>query len=144
MRYKGQNHEIRVPITEDVIGDVMALSDAFTAAYRRLYSFSSDDAVQIVNFGLSAIGDIVYPKLTEEEPGSADPSGAVIGSRSVWEDGHFTDYTLYDRGRLHAGNIIPGPAIVEQMDSTTVILPGQKAAVDRYQNMLIERSGEEA
>lgn len=144
MRYKGQNHEIRVPITEDAIGNVQALSDAFTAAYRRLYSFSTDDTVQIVNFGLSAIGDIVYPKLTEEEPGSQDASDAVIGSRSVWEDGQFTDYTLYDRAKLHAGNVIPGPAIVEQMDSTTVILPGQKAAVDRYQNMLIERNGEEA
>ena len=139
MRYKGQNHEIRVPVDEKTADSAAALKEAFTQAYERLYSISSNDAVQIVNFGLSAVGEIVYPRLVEEAPAGADASAAVTGSRCVREEGgRMTDYTLYDRDKLHNGNVILGPAIVEQMDSTTLILPGQKATVDRYLNMMLE------
>ena len=74
MRYKGQNHEIRVPITMKDIASAQTLRDAFTAAYERLYSFSSKDTVQIVNFGLSALGDIVYPVIVKDEYAGEDPS----------------------------------------------------------------------
>ena len=53
--------------------------------------------------------------------------------------GKFEDYLLYDRDLLHNGNVVQGPAIVEQMDSTTIILSNQKATVDRYLNMMITR-----
>lgn len=140
MRYKGQNHEIRVPITLDDIVSAQALRDAFTAAYERLYSFSSKDTVQIVNFGLSALGDIVYPIITKDPYAGEDPSAAIIGKRHVYEgSGKFADYVLYDRDKLHNGNVIQGPAIIEQMDSTTIVLSNQKATVDEYLNMMIER-----
>jgi N-methylhydantoinase A len=140
MRYKGQNHEIRVPLQEAEIRDAEAIRKAFIAAYRRLYSFASSDMIQIVNFGLSAIGDIVYPAVVEDPYAGEDPSAARIGSRSVREAGDaYTEYALYDRDRLHNGNVIYGPAIIEQMDSTTIVLPNHKATVDRYLNMMIER-----
>ena len=140
MRYKGQNHEIRVPVERDAIGSAESLRAAFTAAYERLYSFSSKDTVQIVNFGLSALGDIVYPAITEDPYAGEDCSAAVIGSRHVYVGGgKFEDYLLYDRDLLHNGNVVQGPAIVEQMDSTTIILSNQKATVDRYLNMMITR-----
>ena len=105
-----------------------------------MYSFSSDDQVQIVNFGLSALGDIVYPMVVKDEFAGEDASSAVIGSRHVYEGGgKFADYTLYDRAKLHNGNIVYGPAIIEQMDSTTIVLANQKATVDTYLNMIIER-----
>ena len=140
MRYKGQNHEIRVPIQIDAIDSAAALRAEFIKAYERLYSFSSDDDVQIVNFGLSALGDIVYPVVTKDEYAGEDPSAAVIGSRHVYEgNGKYADYILYDRDKLHCGNVIQGPAIIEQMDSTTIVLSNQKATVDTYLNMMIER-----
>jgi len=140
MRYQGQNHEIRVPVDIDAITDEKELRAAFIKTYERLYSFSSDDAVQIVNFGLSAIGNIILPLVNEEAYAGEDPSKAIIGSRRVYEGGGcFKDYTLYDRDLLGNGNIINGPAIVEQMDSTTVILANQYAVVDKYLNMIIER-----
>ena len=140
MRYKGQNHEIRVPITMEDIASAQTLRDAFTAVYERLYSFSSKDTVQIVNFGLSALGDIVYPVIVKDDYAGEDPSAAVIGSRHVYQGGgQYADYILYDREKLHCGNVIQGPAIVEQMDSTTIILPGQKATVDPFLNMMITR-----
>ena len=140
MRYKGQNHEIRVPVTLQDITSAQTLRAAFTAAYERLYSFSSKDTVQIVNFGLSALGDIVYPVIVRDEYAGEDASAAVIGSRHVYEGGgQYADYILYDREKLHNGNVIQGPAIVEQMDSTTIVLSNQKATVDEFLNMIIER-----
>ena len=140
MRYKGQNYEIRVPVEVSAIGSAKALRAEFIKAYERLYSFSSDDEVQIVNFGLTALGDIVYPTVVKDEYAGEDASSAVIGSRHVYEGGgKFADYTLYDREKLHNGNVVYGPAIIEQMDSTTIVLAGQKATVDTYLNMMIER-----
>ena len=140
MRYKGQNHEIRVPVTKEAITSAEGLRNAFTAVYERLYSFSSKDAVQIVNFGLSALGDIVYPVVVKDPYAGEDASAAVVGSRRVYEgNGQFAQYTLYDREKLHNGNVIQGPAIIEQMDSTTIVLSNQKATVDQYLNMMIRR-----
>lgn len=140
MRYKGQNYEIRVPIEYDTLSDSETLTKAFKTAYERLYSFSTDDTVQLVNLGLSATGDIVYPTVTEDEYKGEDASSAIIGARRVLSDnGEPVDYALYDREKLHYGNVVLGPAIVEQMDSTTVIYPNQKATVDKYLNMMIER-----
>ena len=138
MRYQGQNHEIRVPVDFKKVSSTAELRKVFIDAYERLYSFSSDDMVQIVNFGLSAIGDIVYPVVTEEEDAGPDCSAAICGSRRVYEgDGVFADYTLYDRTKLHCGNVVEGPAIVEQMDSTTVVFPGMIATVDKNLNMML-------
>ena len=140
MRYKGQNHEIRVPVTKEEIASAQTLRDAFTAVYERLYSFSSKDTVQIVNFGLSALGDIVYPVIVKDPYAGEDASAAMIGTRRVYEGGgQFADYTLYDREKLHHGNVIQGPAVIEQMDSTTIVLSNQKATVDQYLNMMIQR-----
>ncbi len=140
MRYQGQNHEIRVPIDLKAMESEVSIRDAFIQTYERLYSFSSDDMVQVVNFGLSAIGDIVYPVVTEEADQGEDCEAAVCGSRRVYVgNGEFQDFKLYRRNMLHCGNVVQGPAIVEQMDSTTVIFSNMKATVDKYQNLLLER-----
>ncbi len=140
MRYKGQNHEIRVPISADDIYSEKTIRDAFIKTYMRLYSFSSDDSVQIVNFGLSAIGTIMHPLVTEDAYDGVNAEKAVIGSRKVYEgDGKYVDYILYDREKLRNGNVVFGPAIIEQMDSTTLVHSGQKATVDKYLNMILER-----
>ena len=70
----------------------------------------------------------------------ADASGAIIGRREVWlpEAGGFVACPVYDRDRLDAGNRIFGPAIVEQMDATTVVLPGMVARVEPYLNLILE------
>ena len=143
MRYQGQNHEIRVPVDPATIHSESSIREAFIRTYERLYSFSSDDMVQVVNFGLSAIGDIVYPAVTEDPYDGEDCEKAVCGSRRVYVgSGQFEDFTLYRRELLRNGNVIQGPAIVEQMDSTTVIFSHMKATVDRYRNMLLERKTE--
>lgn len=143
MRYKGQNYEITVSYDKS-IQNVEALRERFTETYLRLYSYTSADEVQIVNFGLSAIGRISKPRIEREDYVGEDSSSAIMGERMVLlEDGSRENYILYDREKLHCGNVINGPAIVEQMDSTTIILNNQKAVVDEYFNMIITRCGGE-
>lgn len=140
MRYQGQNHEIRVPIDLKAMESEVSIRDAFIQTYERLYSVSSDDMVQLVNFGLSAISDIVYPVVPEEKDQGENCEDAICGSRRVYVgNGEFQDFKLYRRNKLHCGNVVQGPAIVEQMDCTTVIFSNMKATVDKYQNLLIER-----
>ena len=62
---------------------------------------------------------------------------AVVGKQKAYMDGRDVTALVYDRARLKAGNRIPGPAIVLEMDSTTVILPRHHGRVDAYGNILI-------
>lgn len=81
----------------------------------------------------------LVPDMTETDSPVED---AIIGERAVWlpETGSFTPCTIYERDKLLYGHCIAGPAIIEQMDSTTFLLPGQIARVDGYLNLLIEES----
>ena len=63
-------------------------------------------------------------------PGDGDPAAAQTGTSKVYVDGGFADAALYDRAELRAGDVIDGPAIVIEMDSTTLILPGHAATAD--------------
>ena len=69
-----------------------------------------------------------------------DPSDARTGERLVYfrEAAMSIPCPIYDRDGLRTGNRIQGPAIVEQMDTTTVLLPGQFASVDPYLNLIVE------
>jgi N-methylhydantoinase A len=70
----------------------------------------------------------------------ADASAAIVGRRDVWfaEAAGFVACPIYDRDKLDAGNRIAGPAIVEQMDATTVIPPAMTARVEPYLNLILE------
>jgi N-methylhydantoinase A len=143
MRYVGQNFELIVAAPPALWqGDLGALRQAFRAEHDRTYGYSADDeAVQIVAARLTALGGaepLDLPRL----PGAPgpDPGAARAGERSAYfaEAGGFVATPLYRRERLLGGHRIEGPAIVEQMDSTTVILPGQRAVVDDRANLLID------
>ena len=75
-----------------------------------------------------------------EHDGGPDASAAVIARRDVWlqEAGAFVACAVYDRDRLHAGNRIAGPAVIEQMDATTLVPPGMVARVEPYLSLLLE------
>ena len=141
MRYLGQNFELRVMEPAMRGGDVTALERAFFAEHERVYGyFTEDEPVQVVNVRLTALGEpepLTLPPLPPApRPG---PDDARIGERPVWfdETGGFMPTPIYRRERLLAGHRVAGPAIVEQMDSTTVVLPAQTATVDALGNLLI-------
>ncbi len=143
MRYAGQNYELPValpdgPITE---ASLAALAEGFAAAHRRMYGFvAEEEPVQLVTFRVEAAGVVDKAEFKPRADAGPDASAARIGARDVWlpEAGGFVSCPIYDRDKLDAGNRIEGPAIVEQMDATTVILPGMTATVEPYLNLIVE------
>ena len=87
-------------------------------------------------------GRIRRPQLRRLATGGQDSAEAVKGVRQVYfsEAGTRVACKVYDRYRLRCGNSVPGPAIVEEKDSTSVIHPGCRAAVDEYGNLMIQES----
>ena len=143
MRYAGQNYELSVPIP-DLAGDadlLDALVANFNAAYDRLYDYTSpDEAIEIVTFRLEAYGVVEKPQFTANADVGSDAAAAALEPRDVYmpETSAFVETPVYERDRLQTGNRIAGPAVIEQMDSTTFVLPGQTATVDPYHNLVIE------
>jgi N-methylhydantoinase A len=143
MRYAGQNYELAValpdgPVTQATLD---ALVEGFEAAHKRMYGFIAEgEAIQIVTFRVEATGLVAKASFKPRPDAGPDASGAIIGKRDVWlpEANGMVSCPIYDRSKLDAGNRIVGPAIVEQMDATTVILPGMVAHVEPYLNLVLE------
>ena len=95
--------------------------------------------MQFFTFRAEAAGIVPKADIRPTEDTGPDPRAAEFGRRDVWlrEAGTFVSYPLYDRERLLAGNRIEGPAIVEQMDATTLIVPSAVATVDPYLNLIL-------
>jgi len=100
-----------------------------------------DTTCEIVNLRAIGYGDVPKPHLPEsDESGGADASHAAVDEHAVYFSGGWLPTTIYDRSKLIPGNRIDGPAIVTEFDSTTVILTGHTAEVDRYLNLIINPS----
>ena len=143
MRYAGQNYELPVALHEGRVtaGSLDELADGFAAAHQRMYGFvAADEPVQLVTYRIAAAGVVRKAALTPQAEAGANAAGALAGRREAWfpEAGGFVSCPVYDRDRLLAGNRIIGPAIVEQMDSTTVVLPGMTGHVEPYLNLILE------
>jgi N-methylhydantoinase A len=145
MRYAGQNYELPIAMPDGPVtpATLQALAEGFAAAHRRMYGFAAEeDEVQLVTFRIEAAGVVPKAELKAQPDAGPDASAAIIGSREVWlpEAGGFVACPVYDREKLACGNCFEGPAIVEQMDATTVVLPGMSARVEPYMNLILEAS----
>ncbi len=143
MRYLGQNYELSVALPDGEIGaaTVDALAERFAAAHARMYGFVAEgDPVQLVTFRVEAAGVVRKASFVAEHDCGPDASAAVIARRDVWlpEAGGFVSCAVYDRDRLRAGNRIAGPAVIEQMDATTLVLPGMTASVEPFLSLIME------
>ncbi len=143
MRYQGQNYELAIPLPPGPVtpASVDALLAGFADAHRQRYGFVAEgEAVQFVTLRLEATGLVRKATLRRYELGAADAAEAITGHRGVWfpEAGDFVTTPIYDREKLQAGHRFTGPAVVEQMDTTTVVLPGMTARVDEYLNLILE------
>ncbi|NKB58159.1 MAG: hydantoinase/oxoprolinase family protein [Alphaproteobacteria bacterium] len=145
MRYVGQNYELNVLLdgvvdtsSAPIAFDCEDLKQRFFTAHEMNYGyFNPDDAVEIVNFRLTARGRLPRPTLTETEMTQRAPD--PVGSRTVYFDGDAAvDAALFDRTQLLPGQEIAGPAVIDQLDSTTLVYPGDRARVDRAHNLIIE------
>ncbi|WP_321868860.1 hydantoinase/oxoprolinase family protein [Paraburkholderia tropica] len=143
LRYVGQNYELSVDVPAGDMSEATldVMKRAFEETHRQRYGFIADgEGVQIVAMRVEALGRVPKNELQPQADAGIDASRAMTGARSVWlaEAGGFVDTPVYERSLLRAGNVFEGPAIVEQMDTTTVVLPGMRASVDPYLNLILE------
>ncbi len=151
MRYAGQGYELRVSL--DGLGalDAAVLGQArarFDTRHEEIHGHAArEKEVEVVSYRVRA--GVTVPKFeARKRPQPARPAdakAALKGRRMVWFDGLTGAETpIYERDRLEVGSKLAGPAIVEQMDATTVIPAGWGAVVDAYGNLILEAEGAEA
>jgi N-methylhydantoinase A len=140
MRYFGQAFEVPMPVDLAAFkagGGVAALAAAFDAEHRRLFTFNMEAEHELVNLRTVALGKELELPAAEIEKGDGDPKRAKMRDHELWIGGGAKAAVIYDRAKLRAGDRIKGPAIVIEMDSTTLIHPGFDAKVDPFGNILI-------
>jgi len=138
LRYKEQGFELDVPWTGGV-GDAAleALLNGFHDAHERVYSFALRDLpVEIVTLRVDAVGMLPAVKMRELPQGGAI-SKAIAGKQKIAFANGTLDVAVYDRDKLGAGARIPGPAVVTQLDATTLLLAGQSAQVDKFGSLIV-------
>lgn len=141
LRYAKQGFELTVDVPgEKITQDVMAqVAAEFHRRHEQLYTFSDPEAaVELVNLrvsGVGAVDKLRLPRIAEVAAGTK-PEPQAMRRVHFGEQG-FVDTPVFNRADLCAGHVFAGPAIVDQLDTTTVVFPGQQARVDAYGNFII-------
>jgi N-methylhydantoinase A len=134
LRYYGQAFEVRVPVGAVDTGEV---AGRFHDEHERLYGYCHrNDPVEWVNLRVSGIGPIRRPEPAVRPPGDGDPARARTGTRRVFFD-DWADVPIYARERLEPGDVLAGPAVVEEFGSTLPLHPGFTARVDGHGNLVV-------
>ncbi len=139
VRYDGQAFEVPLSIDPETLkADGLAGVQArFDAEHERLFTFNMDSEHELVNLRAVALGPILELGAAQLPEGNGDPIEAKIRDHELWADGKMVPAVIYDRAKLKAKDVIPGPAIVVEMDSTTLIEADCVGVVDAFGNILI-------
>ncbi|MFM5914903.1 MAG: hydantoinase/oxoprolinase family protein [Chakrabartia godavariana] len=139
VRYAGQAFEVPLTITPDLLAaeGIAGILARFDEEHKRLFTFNMDTPHEIVNLRAVALGRALDLPAAPLEQGNGDPSAAKLRDHVLWMDGREQAAVIYDRAKLKAGDVIPGPAIVCEMDSTTLIESDCVGTVDAVGNILI-------
>jgi N-methylhydantoinase A len=140
-----QDHELTIGVTPELLEleALPSLVERFRSEYQRLYGYTPPDArIRIVNCRVTAGWQSEL-----DGQGAGPAAGAAIDAavgrreREVFfhERGGFVSTPIYDRMSLREADTVSGPAVVEQVDSTTILPPGWRLVVDRFRNLLLER-----
>jgi N-methylhydantoinase A len=132
IRYRGQGYELNVPHSADTL-------EMFHAKHEQRYGFADRNRpIEIVNLRLRIKERATEFSFPERPARDGDGKQAVRGEQQVYFDGEWHTTTIYNRDLLHPGDTIPGPALIAEYTSTTVVPPGCRLSVDRWSNLLIQ------
>jgi N-methylhydantoinase A len=141
VRYHGQGFEIPVDVDPawlaDADGALSRLAQTFDAEHNRLFSFLLEVDHEMVNARATVSGPRPDVAPVHLEEGDSDPAAALVDTHVIHVSGGKVDAQVYDRAKLRAGDVARGPAIVTEMDSTTLVLPGHAATVHASGSLLI-------
>jgi N-methylhydantoinase A len=139
LRYIKQYHEVNVQITQEDIegGESQRITDLFHPEHNRLYGYSLEKQgtpVELINLRLSSVGKTVKPRFSQEDIEGRDPAIAFKKKRMVYlpQKEAFVEIPVYDGHRLKCGNLVEGPAVIEQVNTTTFVTPEYNVLCDRY------------
>ena len=141
VRYVGQSFELTIDYaSRNTKADLSkVIGDSFYKAHLRRFGYADrSEPVEVVNLRLKLEVAMEKPRIEPQNTGTADPAAALIGEAEVvFQQGAMTS-PLYQREQLICGNRISGPALVIQMDATTVLPMGWGGVVDPFGNLLLE------
>lgn len=137
-RYRGQTHDIRVEVSSVEEADQAHFVNAFHQAHRAQYGHDNPDLpIEIVTSRVQAVGLVAKDSMQPASTAAKEPQwterGIYFGGTHGW-----TTTRVYRRDSLAAGTKLEGPVVVEEMSSTTVVLPGQQALIDPFGNIRIQ------
>jgi N-methylhydantoinase A len=140
-RYVGQGYELTIPYGS--VGSSSTrnteLEATFHERHESRYGYADPDRdVEIVNVRLRAVGVTAKPTLHESDLAGEDASAAILGEHRMVHEGVEQAGVLVDRARLQPGNAVSGPALVVEYSTTTVVPPGVRCRVDRWENLILE------
>ena len=143
VRYVGQNYEmaVDVPGTQDPARWLAEVRAQFDALHEQRYGYHMDDAaIEVVTLRVGGTGAVPHAEFPAHRIEDADPAGAIIGVRDVYlpEFGERRPSPVYRRDLLRPGAVIEGPAVIEQYDTTTFLVPGETARVDERMLVITE------
>ncbi len=136
MRYVGQEHTVRTPVTRGE--PASAVLERFHALHARAYAFRLDEGVEAVNFHATVWGEVAKPEMRAGVSGAGSLAEASKGDRDVlFEERGWLRTPVFERSRLPVGCAVRGPAIVEEPSSTTVVLHGQEVVCDELGHLIV-------
>jgi N-methylhydantoinase A len=146
LRYIGQHHEVTVPVPTHHLekSDLPEIARRFHETHQRLFMYHEQDAeIESINIRLVAVGKVTKPEIVRLPANGKDPTLALKRNRPVYfeEADGFLNIPVYDGARLRQqpGTCLAGPAIIEEVTTTTVLIPSWACRVDEYGNLILER-----
>ncbi len=139
LRYHGQGLLLTVDADVEALRatGLQAIGQQFDERHKQLFTFALDVDKEVVNLRAVVEGKPTSVDAGKLTKGEADPSNAFLVVQRVFMDGESYEAKVYDREKLEAGNIVVGPAIITEMDSTTIILVGHHGTIDDFGNIVI-------
>lgn len=142
LRFIGQSYEISIPIKGDTLNqsDLENIIRNFHDEYEKLYGYYPDqlEEIELVNIRMISIGNISDINFSKDDKTDKKSELKSIAERNVFFDGEFMMTPIYKWDQISINQTIEGPAVIEQLDSTIVINPGQKATRDGFGNLMIK------
>jgi N-methylhydantoinase A len=140
LRYAGQGYEITISVEFPLHPDSVAqLRQRFDDTHKQMFGHTAPhEPVEIVSYRLRGVGRVPQVKLSKYAPAGRKLADASRGTRQARFNGGTLPCPVYSRDLLDVGIAFEGPAIVEQLDATTVVPIGHAARVDEYKNILID------
>jgi N-methylhydantoinase A len=138
-RYEGQGHEVEVSMDGLALDDSLrtTLSQRFEERHVYRFGHSMQVSLETVTFRLRAFGAMTKLAIRDIAIGSSNAEAALVRNRLIHLAGQRRDCAIYERSKLLAGNVIHGPAIVEEPAHVTLIFPGDILRVDAYGNLVV-------